>query len=102
MDFTNADVLRDSDYEIMTGVSKINFSKIVDICEKGRNLLGEMKNIPLRNTIALLLVKLRLGCSNAVLSSIFSMSKSGVNEAITRARKIMMDHFVPKFLGNIL
>lgn len=102
MNFQNENGLRDSDYPIMTGLSKENFDKVVEICEQGHSLKTTNRKIPLRTTIGILLVKLRVGCSNSVLSSMFQMTTSGVNKAITRARKVLMKHFVPLNLGEFL
>jgi len=52
-----------------------------------------------RVCLALLLIKLRTGLSNAILSTLFGIQKRRVGRAITTARIALMSSFVPQYLG---
>lgn len=96
LDFENVDAMSDQDYYNLTGITKEHFSSIISICENSWNA---QRKISVRTAIGLLLVKLRTGNSSSILSTLFQMSKAGVNKAISRARMIMSEHFVPLYLG---
>ena len=49
--------------------------------------------------VALLLVKLRTGMSNKLLSTLFNIEKSSVRRAVATARKSLSLNFTPKYVG---
>lgn len=97
IDFENADAMSDQDCYNLTGITKSHFDSIVSTCSGSWQ---STRKVSLRTTIAILLVKLRTGNSSAILSALFQMSKAGINRAVTRARIIMSNHFVPLHLGT--
>ncbi|XP_033729800.1 uncharacterized protein LOC117318996 [Pecten maximus] len=53
----------------------------------------------MRTCVALLLVKLRAGISNKLLSTLFNIGKSSVRRAIVSARKALSEHFTRNYVG---
>lgn len=96
IDFDNADMLTETDYCNLTGVSKANFS---DICE---HVKAYIRNTPARSTrtsVAIFMLKLKSGMSNKLLSTIFNITKSSIRRAISSVRQALMITFVPNYLG---
>lgn len=91
----DGDKLTDADYLSLTGITKANFD---DICSHLTTIRNN-KNRSSRTCIALLLVKLRSGMSNRLLSTLFNIGKSSVRRAITSARKELSLNFTPKYIG---
>lgn len=95
IDFDSDTGLQDSDYLSLTGISKENFNDLVSYVKSIR----ATKNRSIRTCIALLLVKLRTGMSNRLLSTLFNIGKSGVRRAVATARKELNEHFTPYNIG---
>lgn len=95
LDFDTSKGLADSDYMTLTGISKENFDDVISHCQSIRST----KNRSLRTCIALLLVKLRTGLSNQMLSTLFNIEKSGVRRALRTARKELTETFTPNYVG---
>lgn len=94
IDFDN-DFLDDSDYLSLTGITAADFK---DVCSHAINIRNN-KNRTSRTCVALLLVKLRSGMSNRLLSTLFNIGKSSVRRALASARQELSIHFTPKYLG---
>lgn len=86
--------MSDQDYYNLTGITKDHFASIISTCKDDWN---QQRKVSLRNSIGILLTKLRTGNSSSVLATLFQMSKSGINKAITRARKVVTKNFVPRY-----
>lgn len=71
------------------------------MCEQDQEAQQGKRKKSLRRPIALLLVKLSTANSNRILSSLFQISNSGVDKAITKARKMLMEKFVTFYLGKL-
>ncbi|XP_033726743.1 uncharacterized protein LOC117316313 [Pecten maximus] len=97
IDFNQGSSLQDSDYLSLTGITKENFD---DVCShiKDSNIRST-KNRTMRTCVALLLVKLRAGISNKLLSTLFNIGKSSVQRAIVSARKALSEHFTRNYVG---
>ena len=91
----DGDNLTDADYLSLTGITKANFD---DICSHVTTIRNN-KNRSSRTCIALLLVKLRSGMSNKLLSTLFNIGKSSVRRALTSARKELSLNFTPRYIG---
>ncbi|KAK3107904.1 hypothetical protein FSP39_024854 [Pinctada imbricata] len=95
LDFDSSEGLSSSDYEILLGIGKEDFNDLVSHV-KG---IRDTKNRSVRTCIAILLVKLRTGMSNRLLSTIFNMEKTSIRRAIKAAREEMEVNFIPHYLG---
>ncbi|XP_033725099.1 uncharacterized protein LOC117315068 [Pecten maximus] len=95
IDFDNVNALTESDYVNLTGLSKTDFEYL---CEHVTTIRST-KNRTSRTCLALLLVKLRSGMSNTLLSTLFNIGKSGIRRAISSTRTALGSHFTPKFVG---
>lgn len=93
--FDNPLQYSDDDYYVLTGINKSNFDTL---CQQ-----VEMRNTDNRSismAIDCLLVKLRLGLSNQVIATLFSIDdRRTVGHIIESARKALMKYFVPSHLG---
>lgn len=88
--------MSDEDYHNLTGISKDNFNSIITTCSE---TWERQRKVSIRTSVGVFLVKLKTGNSSAVLSTLFRMSKAGINRAVTRARDVMSRYFVPLHLG---
>ena len=98
LDFNSSTCLTHDNYYALTGLNRKGFD----------NLCSSLPPVSLRNTqnqtaraaAACPLMKLRLRISNQVLATLFSFSdKRTVARTIHSARKALVGHFVPQFLG---
>ena len=86
-----------------------NYYALMDLNRRGLdNLCLYLPLVSLKNTqnrtpctaVACLLIKYRLGINNQVLATLFSFSDGRtVARTIHSARKVLVRHFVPQFLG---
>lgn len=95
IDFDNDRGLDEEDYINLTGITKNDFEDLVSHAKSIR----ASKNRSIKTCIALLLVKLRTGLSNRMLSTLFNVEKTGVRRAISTARKELTQNFTPKYVG---
>lgn len=95
LDFDTSCGLSDTDYVNLIGISRADFDDVVSHVQSIR----ATKNRSIRTCIALLLVKLRTGLSNRMLSTLFNIEKCGVRRAITSARRELTETFTPKYVG---
>ncbi|XP_069109614.1 uncharacterized protein [Argopecten irradians] len=97
IDFDNRNTLNDIDYVTLTGITKDDFE---DLCSHlSSSSLRCTKNRSSRTCIALLLVKLRTGMSNRLLSTLFNIGKSSIRRSIVSARKFLASNFTPRYVG---
>ena len=97
IDFDNKNTLSDAEYQTLTGITKDDFE---DLCSNvNSNAIRCTKNRSSRTCIALLLVKLRTGLSNRMLSTLFNIGKSSVRRSIVSARHCLATHFTPQYVG---
>ncbi|XP_062613816.1 uncharacterized protein LOC134275563 [Saccostrea cucullata] len=94
VDFDN-ESLNDEDYMNLTGINKQDFEAL---CSQIHGL--RQKKYSKKTVIGILLTKLRTGLSSTVLKTIFNIKKSKcVCQIVKRARTVLMDQFVPKYMG---
>ena len=98
IDFEDSDRLTNKQIYILTGIRKENFD---DLCFRiPSTSLQETQVRSAKQAVGCLLVQLRLGLSNAALATLFSLSDvKTVSRVIDTARKAIMNHFVPNYLG---
>ncbi|CAF4809681.1 unnamed protein product [Rotaria magnacalcarata] len=98
IDFNEYDRFTDHEYFILTGIKKNDFINLCSMVPP-----NSLRNTQLRSSyqaIGCLLVKLRLGLSNSVLSLLFSLPDvKAVSRVLDSARTSLMEHFVPRYLG---
>ncbi|CAF1498316.1 unnamed protein product [Didymodactylos carnosus] len=83
---------------ILTGLTKNNFLDVCSDIPPTSLRQSELRSV--KQAIGCLLIKLRLGLSNVVLATLFSLpNKKGVSGIVESAREAFMAHFVPKHLG---
>lgn len=96
LNFDDPSALDDKDYYRLTGLTKDQFNNIAQyLSVKVRSTKGRSTRV----CLALLLIKLRTGISNAILSTLFGIEKRRVGRAIMIARTVLMSSFVPHYLG---
>ena len=98
LDFDNLTLLTSDNCYVLTGLKLHEFN---NLCSKvPPTSLRNSENRSARSAIACLLMKLRLGVSHQVLATLFSFTdKRYVSRVIHSARKALIDHFVPHYLG---
>ena len=82
-------------YIRLTGISKLQFDEVL-------SHLSTVHSTSVRSScaaLALLLVKLRVGLSLTVISTLFRIGKKSCSKAIHSATAALMTSFVPKHLG---
>lgn len=95
LSFDHPNCLSDEDYYSLTGVTKHQFSQI-------SSRLSSLRNSSVRSVescLGILLVKLRTGLPNSILSTLFSLTKSQIQRSIHSAKNAMMSDYVPHHLG---
>ncbi|XP_062572317.1 uncharacterized protein LOC134234281 [Saccostrea cucullata] len=95
LDFDDEGSLDDSDYQVLTGFSRLEFHDIISTITS----INSSKNRSKRTCVAILLMKLRSALSNKMLAVLFGMTKFQVRRAIASAREALMKDFVPSNLG---
>ncbi|XP_033756201.1 uncharacterized protein LOC117338945 [Pecten maximus] len=95
IDFDDPNSLTDGDYVSLTGLSKNDFEDLSQYI----STVKSSKNRTSRTCLSVLLVKLRTGLSNRLMSTMFNIGKSAIRRAIHSAREALCVNFVPKFLG---
>ncbi|PJE77654.1 hypothetical protein CI610_03419 [invertebrate metagenome] len=98
IDFDNNHSLTDADYQNLTGITKADFNDLCLLLSSSTSIRCT-KNRTSRTCIALLLVKLRTGMSNRLLSTLFNIGKSSVRRAIMSARQFLSVNFTPRNVG---
>ena len=82
----------------LRGISKLSFEQLINFFQDCKAKYSS--NRSLRNTVAMFLIKLRLGISNKVLTTIFQLSNpKAVSQTPDDAREAMLSHFMPYYLG---
>ena len=98
LDFEGTTRLTSDNYCVLTGLNRKDIDNLCSCI-----LLASLRNTQNRTTrvaIACLLLKLRLDVSHQVLAVLFSFpDKVTVSRVIHSARKALIAHFVPRFLG---
>ena len=95
LSYDHPNCLSDEDYYSLTGVTKHQFSQI-------SSRLSSLRNSSVRSVescLGILLVKLRSGLPNSILSTLFSLTKSQIQRSIHSAKNAMMSDYVPHHLG---
>jgi hypothetical protein len=93
--FDNPFIYSDDDYFILIGISKVHFNLLCDKVE-----MRNTENRSVSFAVGCLLTKLRLGLSDQVLSTIFSVGdRRMIGHFIESARKALINDFVPFYLG---
>ncbi|CAC5385204.1 unnamed protein product [Mytilus coruscus] len=87
--------LSDDDYVNLTGLTRKQFDAVALHVKDLRN--SEVRSV--RTCLAILLVKLRTGLSNSILSTLFSLKSHQLRRAVHSTRESLMQSFVPSFLG---
>ena len=95
IDFDNPHSLDDSDYKILTGLSKDKFEDLTYYVKSIRNTPSRSA----RTSLAIFLMKLKSGMSNRLLSILLNISKYSIRRAVSSVRKTLAATFVPHFLG---
>lgn len=96
IDFDNPKSLSDTQFYNITGLEKSQFEHLIAICEENPE---NRKKKSLQNSMGLLLTKLRVGLSLNEMHGFFGQDRSTISKAISRARSILTDDFVPRYLG---
>ncbi|CAF4463173.1 unnamed protein product [Rotaria socialis] len=98
LNFDDLTSLTSDNYYVLTGLNRVDFD---DLCSRIPSpALRSTHNRSARTAIACLLMKLRLGISNQVLATLFSFNdKRTVSHVVHSARKVLVEYFVPNFLG---
>ena len=94
LNFDDSTAMRDEDYIRLTGIWKLQFDEVLSHLSTVRSTSVRSS----RTALALLLVKLRIGLSLTVISTLFGIGKKSCNKAIHSARAALMTSFVPKHL----
>ncbi len=98
LNFDNSISITSDNYYVLTGLRSKDFDNFCSCIPPSS--LRNTQNRSARNAIACLLVKLRLRISHEVLATLFSFNdKRTVSHIIHRARKALVEYFVPHFLG---
>ena len=93
--FDNPFQYSDHEYHILTGIYKSDFDTLCQHVE-----MRNTDNRSISMAIGCLLVKLRLGLSNSVIATLVSIDdRRTIRHIIESARKALMKHFVPSYLG---
>ena len=86
LSFDHPNCLSDEDYYSLTGVTKHQFSQI-------SSRLSSLRNSSVRSVescLGILLVKLRTGLLNSILSTLFSLTKSQIQRSIHSAKNVRL------------
>lgn len=94
-DFDNNNALTESDFQNLTGITKINFDDLLLHIKSIRH----SKNRSIKTCIALFLVRLRTGMSYGMLSTLFNIGKYSIRRAIGTARRELSQNFTTKYMG---
>ena len=98
LDFDSSTCLAPDNYYVLTGLIRKDFDNLCSCLPPVS--LRNTQNRTARTAVACLLMKLRLGISNQVLATLVSFPDKGtVARTIHSARKPLVGHFVPRFLG---
>ncbi|XP_033763920.1 uncharacterized protein LOC117345083 [Pecten maximus] len=95
LNFDIPSVLSDANYSELTGLNKDQFADLA-------SYLVSVRNTTVRSTrtcLGVLLVKLKTGLSNELISVLFGLKKSQVQRSVHSARSALIDNFVNKNLG---
>lgn len=98
MNFDDSARLSSDNYYVLTG---LNLQSFDNLCSRiPPTALRNTQNRSSRTAIACLLVKVRLGVSHEVLATLLAFKeKRAVSRVVHSARKALVEHFVPHFLG---
>lgn len=84
-------------YDTLTGISRSQFESILSsVPIRG---CGEFQ-FQRRNSLAVLLMKLRTGLSHSHLATLFRVSKQAISRRILATTKLLLTHFVGKHIGK--
>ncbi|CAF3390049.1 unnamed protein product [Rotaria sp. Silwood2] len=98
LNFEDTTHLTSDNYYVLTGLNRKDFDNLCSCIPPAS--LRNTQNRTARVAVACLLMKLRLGISHQVLAALFSFpDKVTVSRVIHSARKALVAHFVPRFLG---
>ncbi|CAF5048487.1 unnamed protein product, partial [Rotaria sp. Silwood1] len=98
LNFEDTTHLTSDNYYVLTGLNRKDFDHLCSCIPPAS--LRNTQNRTARVAVACLLMKLRLGISHQVLATLFSFpDKVTVSRVIHSARKALVAHFVPRFLG---
>ncbi|CAF5013088.1 unnamed protein product, partial [Rotaria sp. Silwood1] len=98
LDFDNMESLSDDECKTFTSLSKVQFNELISFTSTFDIRNSTSRSI--RNAIAILLCKLRLGLSNKLLAVLFQIpDKRAISRTLSSARAALMNKFVPENLG---
>ena len=93
----DSSTLEEAVYFEFVGLSKADFNTLFGYIHN--HIHGSRHRSP-RNALAIFLTKLRLGISQKVIARLFGTTQAIVSATINRVRKLLMDYFVPCYLGD--
>ncbi|CAF4090657.1 unnamed protein product, partial [Rotaria magnacalcarata] len=97
-DFDNPLSLSDDEYQILTSLTKVQFEDLASYLFDSN--IRNSSNRSIRNALAILLCKLRLGLSLNILAVLFQLpDKKAVSRSLKTVRTALMTRFVPSNLG---
>ncbi|CAF3293834.1 unnamed protein product [Rotaria socialis] len=97
-DFDNPLSLSDDEYQILTSLTKVQFEDLASYLFDSN--IRNSSNRSIRNALAILLCKLRLGLSLKILAVLFQLpDKKAVSRSLKTVRTALMTRFVPSNLG---
>ncbi|CAF2081811.1 unnamed protein product, partial [Rotaria magnacalcarata] len=90
--------LSDDEYQILTSLTKVQFEDLASYLFDSN--IRNSSNRSIRNALAILLCKLRLGLSLNILAVLFQLpDKKAVSRSLKTVRTALMTRFVPSNLG---
>lgn len=97
MDFSKNSQFKTEDFMLLLGVTKSQFLEIFEKCKK---YLYDSKNRSRENALAILLMKLRLDLSQAVLALLFGFkSQASVSSTISKVAEVVDKHYASLHVG---
>lgn len=98
LDFDKDKNMTDEDYHTLTGVTRAQFNDLLTFIQDSNT--RRSKNRSKRTALGLLLVKLKTGLSNRMLSTLFGIHcRFAVQRSLNVCRTALMEKFVPENLG---
>ena len=98
LNFDDDKSMTDEDFQVLTGLTKLQFYDMLTFVED--SITRSSKNRSKRTALGLLLVKLKTGLSNRMLSTLFGVHcRFAVQRSLNACRSALMKKFVPENLG---
>ena len=97
LDFDHDKSMTDENYMVLTGLDRAQFDDLLTFVQESKT--RSSKNRSKRTALGLLLVKLKTGLSNRMLSTLFGIHcRYAVQRSLNWCRSELMKHFVPQNL----